>query len=199
MKKLIIPSRYSNVDYDKDVIDDLKNTIDMLKKERRGLYLHGKSGTGKTHLAYAICKEFQKQGMAVRAFKVVDMLKMIREDISHSDNEDFQLNGSKYFIGAVSNYGEISFLEGLLNFKGLLFLDDFGTEKPTEWALETLYTIIDKKYEDIIPMIITSNLGLEELGTLMGDRISSRIIEMCRIYELPGLDRRLTKNIQHGE
>jgi len=74
-----------------------------------------------------------------------------------------------------------------------LFIDDFGTEKGSEWVLETLYSIIDKKYEDVIPMIITSNLDLNALGVKMGDRIASRIAEMCDVVEMTGLDRRLTQ------
>jgi integrase len=56
-----------------------------------------------------------------------------------------------------------------------LYLDDLGTEKPTDWALQTLYLIIDRRYPEMMQTIISSNLNLDELSSRLGDRIASRI------------------------
>lgn len=193
MKKFIIPSRFQNVDYEKDVSALVKNTVENFEKTRKGLYLFGNAGTGKTHTAYAICDFLQKKGFQVMAFKAVDILKMIREDMNFENkNEDFEYNGDAYFKKTDSFRAyPINFLEGIIDYRGFLFIDDFGTEKGTEWVLETFYTIIDKKYEDMIPTIITSNCTMYELGSKMGDRIASRIAQMCDIIDLTGKDRRV--------
>ena len=68
-----------------------------------------------------------------------------------------------------------------------------GSEKITEWVLETFYLLINKKYNERIPLVITSNFKLMNLATQLNDRIVSRIVEMCDVVELTGEDRRLIK------
>jgi DNA replication protein DnaC len=64
----------------------------------------------------------------------------------------------------------------------LLVLDDLGTNKSTDWAFQTLYLIINNRYENLKKTIITSNLTLEQLSKVLGDdRITSRIERMCEI------------------
>jgi DNA replication protein DnaC len=64
----------------------------------------------------------------------------------------------------------------------LLILDDFGTLKCTDWVYQTLYLIINNRYEQMKKTIITSNLNLEQLASQLGDdRITSRIERMCKI------------------
>ena len=73
----------------------------------------------------------------------------------------------------------------------ILILDDLGAEKSSEFALQSLYVIIDQRYSEIRPTIITSNLSLGEIAEKVGDRIASRIAGMCKVIELKGKDRRL--------
>lgn len=64
----------------------------------------------------------------------------------------------------------------------LLILDDLGTKKCTDWVLDTLYLIINNRYEGLKKTIITSNLTLKQLAKNFGDdRITSRIERMCEI------------------
>lgn len=67
-----------------------------------------------------------------------------------------------------------------------LVLDDFGSERPTDWVLGILYLLIDRRYENMKHTIFTSNHSLEEIAEKFGDdRITSRIERMCNeIYEL---------------
>jgi DNA replication protein DnaC len=75
--------------------------------------------------------------------------------------------------------------------KKCLILDDLGVEKTTEWSLQTLYTIIDRRYREEKQTLITSNLTLDEIAEKVGDRIASRIAGMCKVVEIKGRDRRL--------
>ena len=63
-----------------------------------------------------------------------------------------------------------------------LYLDDLGDIKITDWGLSQLQVLINQRYEALLPIVITSNLSLEELTEVTGDgRISSRIGRMCKI------------------
>ena len=84
----------------------------------------------------------------------------------------------------------------------LLVLDDLGTENPTEWAVERLYSIINQRYNAEKPLIVTSNFRLKEVAdrlnnpknkregypSVTGDRIVSRLAQMCERIELTGRD-----------
>ena len=73
----------------------------------------------------------------------------------------------------------------------VLYLDDLGTEKASDWALQTLYLLIDRRYSEMLRTVISSNLSLDELADHLDDRISSRIAGMCEVIKMEGKDRRL--------
>ncbi|MGN0708292.1 MAG: ATP-binding protein [Faecalibacterium sp.] len=64
----------------------------------------------------------------------------------------------------------------------LLILDDFGMERGTEYALEQIYNIVDSRYRRRKPLIVTTNLTLDELRHPQDTahaRIYDRLLEMC--------------------
>lgn len=61
----------------------------------------------------------------------------------------------------------------------VLFLDDLGAEKPTEWVREQLYDLIDERYIARLPVHITTNLTIEGLVEVLGERTADRLREMC--------------------
>ena len=73
----------------------------------------------------------------------------------------------------------------------ILYLDDLGTEKPSDWAIQVLYLLIDRRYSEMKRTIISSNLSLNEISDRLDDRISSRIAGMCEIIKMTGKDRRI--------
>jgi DNA replication protein DnaC len=78
----------------------------------------------------------------------------------------------------------------------LLIIDDMGKEPPTEWAVSTIYNIINGRYEAYMPTIITTNYDSEALVTRMTpqatrDSITAeatidRLMEMCKGIVLTG-------------
>lgn len=169
----VLPARYSTAKYD-DVPEDVRKLVTAMVKTRKGLYIHGGCGTGKTHMAYSIWSRFKEKQVKARFYKSTEMLDVIRDfygkrNVDYGDNE----------------------LKKLLNYDGLLIIDDLGAEKPTEWVAETFYKIIDKRYETMLPTIFTSNLSLGELSKQISDRIASRIAEMCEVVKVDGVDKRL--------
>ena len=64
----------------------------------------------------------------------------------------------------------------------LLILDDFGMERGTEYGLEQVYNVIDSRYRSEKPLIVTTNLSLDELNNppdTAHKRIYDRVTEMC--------------------
>ena len=60
----------------------------------------------------------------------------------------------------------------------LLILDDLGSEKTSDFTIQSLYLIIDRRYRNLKPTIITTNLTLPEIGEKIDARIASRLSEM---------------------
>jgi DNA replication protein DnaC len=124
-------------------------------RKPRWLSFCGPSGTGKTHIASAL---FRCLGGAFHAHPSL-------------------LSGAMKFtwprlLPKLRN-GEYHLLDDIRDCH-LLFLDDFGTERPTEFALEKLYEIIESRNRKWT--ILTANLSVEQIGSKMDTRIASRLI-----------------------
>ena len=174
----IVPRRYHNVSYENDVKEEVKDLFIKQIRKRGSLYIYGGAGVGKTHLACAMAKFLLKSGLEVKFYNTSDFLEKLREDFKRDYDDD-----------------EEGLFRDIMNFEGVLILDDLGAESVTDWVLERLYLIINKKYEDMVPIIFTSNCDLEVLTTRMGDRVSTRISEMSEIVWLTGPNKRLEQNM----
>jgi len=140
------------------------------------LFITGDRGVGKTHLLAAVMREVFLSGLEDLFFiPVTELLLKIRSTFQKDSAEDEE--------GILKKFGSIEFL----------FLDDLGVEKTTEWALQTLYVLIDRRYREMKKTFITSNLTLDELSTKLDDRITSRIAGMCEVVVMKGKDRRIKK------
>lgn len=74
-----------------------------------------------------------------------------------------------------------------------LFLDDLTGHKSSEWAEERLYELINYRYEHQRATILTTNAVARDLASVLGDRIASRLAEMCEVVAITGKDRRRVK------
>lgn len=166
-----IPKRYKKAQYE-DVPTEIQKAFESIS-DGKGLYLWGDVGTGKTHIAYALHKSAPKSGVRSDFVNTVELFKELREDISREQ--------------------KVRPVDRLMKYEGVIILDDMGVEKATDFVVEALYLLVNYRYNNHFPMIITSNYSLDGLADRLGDRIPSRIAEMCNVFPLQGVDRRLKR------
>lgn len=132
--------------------------------ENQGLLFYGPVGTGKSFTAACIGNALMDKCVPVIMTSFVKILQNIKSG------------------------DEAEYLE-MLNTAKLLILDDLGTERNTDYALEKVYNVVDSRSRAAMPMILTTNL---ELGELMKTtdirfrRIYDRILETCYPVNVPG-------------
>jgi len=136
-------------DYRPETESAWKATYDfsMGKLEFPFLYLVGGCGLGKTHLLYQAGWRFLKQGRRCLYYKVEDLMDEMRESYQYKKKLDpSEFNQSKY-----------AQIFGRLEKIPLLLLDDLGAHQETDWATTKLDQVIDARYENRMPTMVTSN------------------------------------------
>ena len=132
----------------------------MMKENCIGLLLWGNVGTGKTFIAACIANALIENGVSV----LMTNFSKILNQLSAMFNED----RNKY-IESMNGYS-------------LLIIDDLGIERNSEFALEQVFNVIDSRYRSKKPLIVTTNLTLDELKhpkDLAHVRIYDRVLERC--------------------
>ena len=159
----------------------------------RGLLFMGPAGVGKTHLAVSIIKGLIDKGFACIFSEFGSLLKEIQDSYN-----------------PISKTSELKVLAPIYQ-ADVLVLDELGATVPTDWVRDTMYQIINKRYNDNKLTIFTTNYedeprieqsgetkrkGLERLNELtrledrIGPRLRSRLHEMCTKVAMSGEDYR---------
>lgn len=182
----MMDKKYREVTFDKyEVREENKKVFEMAKKyadrfqdmykKNQGLLLYGPVGTGKSFTAACIGNYLLNNAKPVIMTSFVKIL----QDIWENDRE------AEYIT--------------ILNSASLLIVDDLGTERETDYALEKVYNIIDSRVRANKPMIITSNLELNDMmecEDIRKKRIYDRILECCYPMYVGGKSFRMMKAAQ---
>ena len=145
-----------------------------------GLIIMGESGVGKTHLAASIANKLIENDKIVlmgRLTTLLDMIKGTFKDNTKSENELIEL------------YSNVD----------MIIIDDLGTEKISSWALEKLYTIIENRNENRLPIMITTRFDkqglIERFGQCQDEQlvnaIISKLYQMCYGVTLKSMKKEL--------
>lgn len=143
-----------------------KDWVQSYQPGKKGLYIFGGFGSGKTHLAIATLLALQKQYDTPCLFMTMaSFLDSIKASFNkdHADENLFEL-----FVKAP-----------------VLVIDDLGegrTEKNgmlSSWAQERLFVLINARYEQELTTIVTSKYNPRELASVVGMAVASRLAEMC--------------------
>ena len=130
------------------------------RKSSMGLLLWGDVGTGKSFIAGCIANALLDRGVPVLMTNFTRVLNRMTDMYSGSRNA---------YIDSFRSYQ-------------LLIIDDLGVERNSEFAQEQVFNIIDGRYRSQLPMIVTTNLTIEELKNPQETtraRIYSRVMERC--------------------
>ena len=167
----------------------------------KGLLFIGRVGVGKTHLAVATLKGLIAKGVPCLFCEFGSLLKQIQDSYN-----------------PISKTSELRVLAPVYQAE-VLVLDELGATIPTDWVRDTMYQIINKRYNDKKPTIFTTNYfdeprvdsipepetskrtfsrkaasdRLHDMTTLedrIGSRLRSRLYEMCNVIEIEGEDYR---------
>lgn len=156
------------------VLSKAREIVISFPNVRKGLFLWGPPGTGKTLISSIILTEL------IRRYAVHGkMLKISRGFFQYIKST---------FVEGSENYGKSSDIERELAEIDILVIDDFGVQRDTEWERETLYNLVDARYEAEKFTLFTSNNNPS--SSIRDPRVLSRLKEMCLIMELSGEDQR---------
>jgi DNA replication protein DnaC len=160
--------------------DIIKEFLAEKELSHKGFYLHGTTGSGKTHIACAILNELiLKRGIEGRYCKVSrDFMEAIKATYAGKDK----------FWGEVDSTSKV--IEEQFQKVPVLVLDDLGVQKDSDWAYEKLYDLIDSRYENRRLTIITSNKPLNSWKGVFQNRIYSRLYEMTQELFFEAVDYR---------
>jgi DNA replication protein DnaC len=166
--------------------ETIRRACREIAKNMTSLVLTGPTGTGKTHLAAAIVRNLILAGKIFRIgnlnwsygdfVTVPDLLLKLRQTFNSRKGDSES--------DIVDRLRTVPFL----------VLDDLGSEKPSEWVTTTLYTIVDARYREVMPTIVTTNLSMSQIASQLHPRIASRLSD-GKVIKLTGEDHRVMRSL----
>lgn len=182
-----IPMRYAGKDFsDYEVTEQNREAVQMARwyvsqTPPCSLYYYGGVGSGKTFLASLIAQRFMSRGKRVVFGDVPELMNEIKATFDSKEESASEV---------LRKYCECD----------LLVMDDVGAGQLTAWTVGKLYELINTRYNNGKPMILTSNLSLNELETRLerfdeyaGKRLVSRLYDLCEVAYFGEVDRRRRK------
>ena len=141
------------------------------KKDYNPLFIYGPSGLGKTHLALAVLNKVTQKGYSVYYNSASALLKQLEKERFGRSNDSVEEEIEK---------------------SDLIIIDDLGAEFSTEFTKATINELINNAILSGKPMIIISNLSIDELEQRYGQRVVSRL-NSFEVIEFIGEDIRQLK------
>lgn len=172
----ITDRRYTQMTFERsDVpLKFARNYVDnwpRMERENVGLMIIGDTGTGKTYAAACIANALLQKAVSVYMANIMSVCDRLTN---------------------LYDEGRLSYIASLQKYR-LLVLDDFGAERGSDFVQEQIYNVVETRYRSGRPLIITSNLTLEQIrecDTLKYARTYDRLKEMCHPVTMEGDSRR---------
>lgn len=158
----------------KTICEKYAREFDRMKEKNQGLLMLGNPGTGKTFSASCIANYLINQKRRVIMTSFVKLISIIQNGSKETEQEIIEK----------------------LNSAELLIIDDLGAERGTDYAIERVYNIVDSRYRSRKPLVLTTNLSLQEMketSDIRLARIYDRVFEICYPMQFTG------KSMRHQE
>ena len=167
-----VPDRNGNIPLNRmsNIFNYCRQYADTFSQSSRSIIMRGATGLGKTHLSLAIANEVIRKGMSVVYTSAPDILsKLEREHFSYQyKNEEYTFNS--------------------LIKCDLLIIDDLGTEFISQFSVAAIYNIFNSRILAGKPIILNTNLTMNELLTTYSQRFVSRVMGSCDKLDFIGED-----------
>lgn len=128
-------------------------------KDGSSLVFSGKAGTGKTHLALSIAQEVMNAGYTATYLNAMDIIRMIRDT--------WRKDSDKSETDVLNLLGRID----------LLIIDEVGVQRGTDDEQMLLFDVINRRYSDMMPIILLTNLGTKGFSEFITERSYDRLRE----------------------
>jgi DNA replication protein DnaC len=180
-----IPERFRDLAFERAPVNDMEpqtvryvrrfcERIDVNLEAGKGFFFFGDRGTGKTTLAMLISQYGLRARRTVAIYTAPWLLSQIRST--------YEQGAEQTYLGLMERLAAVDLLQ----------LDDMAVASQTDWTLEQLYTIVNRRYEDQRSIVLTADVeSPERLGEHVGPRTASRLLEMCEPVPLFGADNRV--------
>lgn len=142
------------------------NNFEEKVAKNEGMLFWGGVGTGKTYAAACVANELLRRGVSVVMTSFIKILEAIQDGKDRESDIIARLNSAK-----------------------LVIFDDLGAERSTDYALEKVYNFIDSRYRRRLPMLLTTNLTMDEMKQEIDRRyarIYDRVFEVCVPMQFTG-------------
>lgn len=150
----------------KSVCEKYVENIDEVRKKGTSMVFCGSPGTGKTHLAYAMAQYLQQRLVTAAVVTAANMTSYVK-----------QAYKIPWYNGMGSGDSTPQDVQTEFSHFELLIIDEAGIQTDSEAEKRIFFDIINKRYENMDPTIIMSNLTLDELTAFIGERVMDRMKE----------------------
>lgn len=165
--KSILPPKYLTTTF--------RNQLLIENYFEKSIFITGKSGVGKTVLMADLLKKYIKNDYNAKWISYPRFI-MELQSLFRNNNDD-----------------PFAFAKNIADYPGVLFIDDLGAEKITDFVRQITYFILNEREQNNSLICITSNYSLQQIDELIDTRISSRIAGMCVSLKITGEDKRIKK------
>ncbi len=134
--------------------------VEVWPPARPMMLFSGTVGNGKTHLACAVLRAaFEKHGKRGQFWKVINLLDRYKATFNADEATE-----------------TVEQVDAQLRRCQVLVLDDMGTESDSKWAMERVFRLVDERYSEGLPLIVTSNVALNDLPERVRSRMKSGVM-----------------------
>ncbi len=158
-----------------DIEQPYKDLLLLSEITTQDVFLWGNIGVGKTYAMAALIGHYLMEGYSCERINFDEFCSKVRSSMNNNSGlTEYQLVNSLVEVDK-------------------LFIDDIGlrSKQETDFAYITLYSILNKRQEQLLPVLISTNKSIEQLASSFDNRIASRLGTAINI-NMVGKDRRLT-------
>ena len=185
-----IPSRFIDASiadlgyFEEPVLSAIDNMLapPSKKNDKVGIILSGQAGTGKTHTMFAIMRLLAERNPELVAYSTnyTQMMQALRQEFLKDSYDDLS-----------SMWDRVNNDSGM--YDGVLFIDDVSASKQSDFEIDKLTMVLDRRMNEYMPFVITTNVLPEDFKDVFGERLASRFHGYCEIILFDESDQRLKK------